>query len=90
MSLNLGTEGINACANLGQQGDFVALRLALLEQVRVQMNQALDLESSKRDDAIGYARALRDVWQAIEAAATKQRINAVPKPAPAGVNANVR
>jgi hypothetical protein len=54
------------------------------------MNQALDLESSKRDDAIGYARALRDVWQAIEAAATKQRINAVPKPAPAGVNANVR
>lgn len=89
MSLNLGNEGLNACANLGNQGDFVALRLALLEQVRTQMNQALDIEPTKRDDAIGYARALRDVWLALEAAATRQKINAVPKPAPAGVG-NVR
>lgn len=89
MSLNLGTEGVNACANLGQQGDFVAFRLALLEQVRTQMNQALDIEPARRDDAIGYARALRDLWLALEAAATRQKINAVPKPAPAGVG-NVR
>jgi hypothetical protein len=89
VSLNLGSQGVNACANLGSQGDFVALRLALLEQVRTQMNQALDIEAARRDDAIGYARALRDLWLALEAAATGQKINAVPKPAPAGVG-NVR
>ena len=90
MSLNLGSQGVNACANLGNQGDFVALRLALLEQVRTQMNQALDIEAARRDDAIGYARALRDLWIALEAGATGQKINSIPKPAPAGVNANVR
>lgn len=91
MSLNLGTEGVNACANLANAADFVLFRDALLERARDQMNQALDIEPAKRDDAIGYARALRDLWIAIEAAATGQRANAVRKPAPLTVgNGNVR
>lgn len=80
MSLNLGNDGINACMNLANNGDFIAFRDALLEQSRTLVNQALDVEPTRRDDAIGYARALRDVWLAIEAAATGQRMSAVKKP----------
>lgn len=79
MSLNLGTEGVNACANLGNSSDFVAFRAALLEVARVQMNQALDLAT---ENSIGYARAVRDLWLAVEAAATNQKIQQVKKPAP--------
>lgn len=82
MSLNLGNDAINACANLANAGDFVMFRDGLLERVRDLTNQALDTEPSKRDDAIGYARALRDLWMAIEAAATGQRIQAIKKPVP--------
>lgn len=80
MSLNLGNDGVNACQNMANSGDFIAFRDALLEQSRVLMNQALDVEPARRDDAIGYARALRDVWVAIEAAVTGQRMSAVRKP----------
>jgi hypothetical protein len=80
VSLNLGTDGVNACVNLANNGDFVVFRDAILDRARDQMNAALDIEPSKRDDAIGYARALRDLWLAIEAAVTGQRVNQVKKP----------
>jgi len=90
MSLNLQNGGINACVNLANNGDFAAFRDALLERARDQMNQALDVESAKRDDAIGYARALRDVWIAIEAAVTGKKYQEIKKPLPSSVGANVR
>jgi hypothetical protein len=82
VSLNLGTDAINACMNLSNSADFILFRDGLLERARDHMNQALDIEPTKRDDAIGYARALRDLWIAIEAAATGQRIQQIKKPNP--------
>lgn len=82
MSLNLGNEAIGACLNLANNGDFAMFRASLMEKVREQMNAALDCEAGKRDDAIGYARALRDLWLAIDAAATNKRIQNLPKPSP--------
>jgi hypothetical protein len=57
-------------------------RAALADKMRDQMNAALDCEAGKRDDAIGYARALRDLWLAIEGACTNKRVQNMPKPAP--------
>jgi len=80
LSLNLGNNACNACKNLSNSADFILFRDGLFERARDHMNQALDIEPSKRDDAIGYARALRDLWLAIEAASTGQKIQAVTRP----------
>jgi hypothetical protein len=80
VSLNLGNDGMIACQNLANSSDFILFRDALLDKAREQMNAALDIEPTKRDDAVGYARALRDLWLAIEGAVSGQRMNQVKKP----------
>lgn len=57
------------------------LRNALLEQSRKFMNTALEMPVP-RDDAVGYARALRDVWLALESSTYNQPVHQVTKPGP--------
>ena len=79
MSLNLGTVAVEAMRRMGASSDWVAVRSALLEQVRATTNRALD---STTPDSIGYARALRDLWVAFESATSGELIQRVTKPAP--------
>lgn len=73
MALNLGNEAMEAAKTLHQHGDsqkaFEAVRAGILEQVRKHMNLALDVAPDDRHAAVGYARALRDVYMALESSA---------------------
>lgn len=82
MSLNLGNDGVAAARALNGSSDFTALRGALKELVRQKMNAALESSPDHRADACGYARALRDMHQAIESAATGVPQQQVKKPGP--------
>lgn len=83
MSLNLGNDGINAIRELRANENWHVVRAVMLEQVRRFMNAALE-PGSARDDAVGYARALRDVHLAFESATTGEPFQRVEKPAPVG------
>lgn len=78
MSLNIG-DGVGAARSLGNNPDWRVLREAVLEQARGAMNRALDTQGN-RDDAIGYARALRDLYIAFESATTGVSYAQVKKP----------
>lgn len=80
MSLNIGNDGISAARDLRDSAPWKVLREALLEQSRRMMNAALDAQPGQRDDAVGYARALRDVYLSLEAATTGQAYQRVEKP----------
>jgi hypothetical protein len=72
----------------GRDERWVAVRTALLEQTRVKMNHALEAPPGARDDAIGYARALRDLVVAFESATTGMPVQRVEKPGPLGGTPN--
>lgn len=70
--MNLGNEAIEAARDLHQSGAtraFEQLRDGILNQSRYFMNQALDAGPDDRHMAVGYAKALRDLYVALEAAA---------------------
>jgi sirohydrochlorin ferrochelatase len=81
VSLNIGNSGGAAARSLRQNGDWKAFREALYELARQKMNQALE-PSATRDDAVGYARALRDLSIAIEAATLEIPQTQIKKPGP--------
>ena len=87
MSLNLG-EAVEAARRLHQMDEaktlFETVRHGIREQVRDKMNHALECDHHARADAIGYARALRDVYLALEGAATGVRPVQVEKVSPTG------
>ena len=72
MSLNLGTEAIEAARRLhtSEARDlFQAIRDALHARAVAAVNTAMECEHQARADMIGYARGLRDVFRALEGAA---------------------
>jgi hypothetical protein len=81
MSLNIGNEGVKAAKSLVVSSDWATLRGVLLEQARAAMNRAIEAVSG-REDACGYARALRDIWMALESASTGVQLPQMPKPGP--------
>ncbi len=68
MSLNLGTPVNDAATALRNNPDWKTIRDAVREQVRQKMNVALSASPDKVADNVGYARALRDIYIAFEAA----------------------
>jgi hypothetical protein len=76
MALNLGTPAMEAAHDLAKgKGEdvralFEKVREGVYAAVRKQMNDALDVGPDDRHMAVGYARALRDVYLALESAAT--------------------
>ena len=90
MSLNIGTDGVNAANNLGNAGDFVALLDALLKVADDAVHNAIEMSPGPdRDDRLGYARALRDLWIALQSARTGVPYRRVDKPSIAGSAANL-
>lgn len=82
MSLNLGNEVMEAARALREYEPWAAIRDGLLEAARRSTNTALETAGERAGDAIGYARALRDVYLALEAATTGQNLNRIEKPGP--------
>lgn len=82
MSLNLGNDALAALRSLRGSPDFRVLHEALGEQVRRYMNASLDMELGNLAVSVGYARALRDLYMALESGMLDQPINRVEKPAP--------
>lgn len=74
MALNLGTQPMEAARSLAtDRGEdvrvlFEQVRAGIHEEVRKKMNAALDAGPDDRHMAVGYARALRDVYMALESA----------------------
>ena len=87
MLLNIGNEAIDAARSLHQHDNtreiFQKLRDGLLEVARKEMNRALEcVDHNRLDEMVGYSRALRDIYMALESAATGKPINQVEKPGP--------
>lgn len=89
MSINLGNEGQAAARTLqvNAGAHFTALRAALGEAMRRSMHHALESDHTARADAVGYARALRDVCMALDADAEGRKITPLDKPSPMKVGA---
>lgn len=90
MSLNLGNEGVDACRRLRGNSDFEALHDKLAKLVNQTANAALECLDVTQADKAGYARALRDLWVAIESAVSGESYNAVKKPGVVQTRARVR
>jgi len=82
LSLNLGNDALAALRALRGNPDFRALHAALGEQVRRYMNASLDMELGNLAVSVGYARALRDFYMALESGMLDQPVNRVEKPGP--------
>lgn len=80
MSLNLGTPTVQAAAALRPDPHFEQVRAGLAEVVQARVNAALDAPVEQRVEATAYARAIRDVWVALEAATLGVRPAAVATP----------
>ena len=82
MSLNLGNEVIEAARALRELEPWAAIREGILEAARRSTNLALETAGERVGDAVGYARALRDLYLALESATTGQSLNRLEKPGP--------
>jgi hypothetical protein len=81
--LNFGNDAIEAIGSLREHSGFREFHNKLGELVNQMSNAALEpSDNSTRDDRCGYARALRDVWIAVESAMTHEKYNAIKKPGP--------
>lgn len=82
MSLNLGNEVMSAAQALRGDTNFAALRAAMVSVVHDKINGALESAPEHRVEATAYARALRDMWLALEAATQSVRVSTVKLPKP--------
>lgn len=89
MSINLGHEGLQAARALRMDPQFAVLRAAIGEFAWKKIEAALDAPPELRVETTAYARALRDLYVAIEAGATDQmqRNIKVPRPGKGAVAA---
>lgn len=67
MSINLGPEGCKAASELRGNDQFSSVIAAIKEQANKAANAALDASPDLVQQRAGYARALRDVFVALEA-----------------------
>lgn len=68
MSLNLGNDAMKACEALRANPDFQRLLAAIGPVVGARIELSLEVEPNVRVDATAYARGMRDVWVALQAA----------------------
>lgn len=80
MSINLGNEGLAAARALRMDANFAALRAAIGEFAWARMNASLEVPQELRVEATAYARAVRDLYVAIEAGTIDQPQRAVKVP----------
>lgn len=70
MSINLGPEGCKAAAELRVSVQFAVVVSAIKDQANKAANATLDAAPDQLARQAGYARALRDIFVALEAERT--------------------
>lgn len=80
MSFNLGNEGVQACRALNTNEQFLVFAEAMREAAQKAANTALEASAENQASSIGYARALRDVFTGMVAAASNIPVQRVGKP----------
>lgn len=80
MSINIGTEAVNAVIELRGNRDFERLIVALSVLTQNRMLGAISAQVDVRTDATAYARGMYDLWEAIEAARLGLQISQVKPP----------
>jgi hypothetical protein len=78
-SINLGNEGIQACRALRGLDQWDRFRAALGDAADKAVDQAIGSDPARRIEDTAYARGLRDLWIAIEAATTETHQKNVAK-----------
>ncbi len=81
MSINIGSEAVNAVIELRGSRDFERLIVALGVLTQTRMIGAMNSPVDHRMDATAYARGMFDLWEAMEAARLGVQISQV-KPGP--------
>lgn len=66
--MNLGTKGCEAARALSTSEQFVTIVQAIKDQANSAANSALDASHDQQSRQCGYARALRDLYVALESA----------------------
>jgi hypothetical protein len=79
MSINFGQAAHEAAARLRVNPDFKLILEGIHEHARKRANEAIDVAHEFQASACGYARALRDVYVALEAAAQQIKPQQVAK-----------
>lgn len=80
MSINIGTEAVNAVIELRGNRDFERLVVALSVITQNRVLGAIAAQPDIRTDATAYARGMYDLWEAIEAARLGVQISQVKPP----------
>lgn len=70
MSINLGPEGCKAASELRVSAQFAVVVSAIKDQANKAANAAMDASPELLAQKAGYARALRDIFVALEAERT--------------------
>jgi hypothetical protein len=78
--VNIGNEGVMACRGLKGNEQWDMLRAQLYKLAADRTDVALNSDPSARVDLTAYARALRDLWVALESATLELRHQSVDKP----------
>lgn len=78
--MNLGSVATDAALRLKNNPDWIAFKAGLEATAGALMNASLASPPEARLDATAYARAVRDVWIAVEAATTATGQRGVAKP----------
>lgn len=68
--MNLGTVGVNALQELRGNPHFDKLRESVADAAHTALHNVLEVPAEARSEATGYARAVRDMWRAMESGAT--------------------
>jgi hypothetical protein len=80
VSINIGTEAVNAVIELRANRDFERLLTALSVLTQTRMLGAMNSPVDHRTDATAYARGMYDLWEAMEAARLGVQISQVKPP----------
>lgn len=91
MSINIGTEAVNAVVELRNSNDFGRLVSALGTVTQTRMLGSMSAPIEHRVDATAYARGMYDLWEALHAAYTGVQLSQVrPEPFAAQAQGNRR
>lgn len=81
MSINIGTEAVNAVIEMRNNPQFDRLVTALGVVTQTRMLGAMGSPVETRTDATAYARGMYDLWEALHAAYNNVAISLVKPPA---------
>jgi hypothetical protein len=78
--INIGNDGVTACKNLKGNEFWDTLRAQIYRVAVERTDAALSSDPAARVDLTAYARAIRDLWVAVESATLEVNYRQIEKP----------